>query len=161
MLKNCPDCQKQYSLRAAQCVHCGAPNDDLNTSSTATSEDGGINWAWIGILCVFAFLMFFYGKETRDYVLNLFDAGVVAEIDLKDCDNDRVKNQIKDTFDESPSALNLNLKAIMVESYNIETAHDAILSCAANISLNNNEMVTYHFNFKKQGNNFLVEGWPR
>ena len=160
MLKSCPDCYKQYSVRAANCIHCGAPNDDVYVAASEQTEEEGINWAWLIGLAIFCFLMFFYGKETRDYVLNLFNAGVVAEVDLDDCSNDRVRNQIKATFNESPSALNLNLKAIMVESYNIKTANGAILSCAAKITLNNTQRVSYKFNFKRHGDEFLVEGWP-
>lgn len=161
MLKNCPDCQKQYSIRASQCVHCGAPNDDLNHSSAEqNTDDSGINWTWVIILVVFSFLMFFYGKETRDYVLNLFNVGVVAEVDLQDCQNERVRNQVKATFDESPSAQSLNLKALIVETHDMSTAKGAILSCRANITLNNNEVVVYKFNFKKHGDAFYVEGLP-
>lgn len=161
MLKNCPDCQQQYSVRAQQCLHCGAPNDDLVPSQRITEqEEDSNNWGFIIGLLIFAFLMFFYGEETRNYVLNFFNAGVVAEVDLKDCDSDRVKNEIKDTFDKSPYALNTHLKAILVETQQLQTNNGAILTCLSTMTLNNNQTIKYSFDFKKHGDNYLIEGQP-
>lgn len=162
MLKNCPDCQQQYSIRAQQCPHCGAPNDDLvNQSVPVDTEEGDINWGWMIALIVFVFVMLFYGKESRDYVLNLFNVGIVGEVDLQDCTSTRVSNEIKDTFAQSPYALTNHLKVIMVESEEVTTRQGAVLSCLSELTLNNNQKVLYQFDFKKQGDQYLIEGSPR
>lgn len=161
MLKICPDCSKSYSVRATSCVHCGAPNDDLiQQTTTVELEQESTNWGFIIILCIVAFLMFFYGKETRDFVLNLFDAGVVAEVDLQNCENNRVRNEIKTTFENSPYAQTHHLKIVTMNVQNHQLSTGAALSCLSTMTLNNNQQVTYLMNFKRQGDNYLVEGQP-
>ena len=154
-LKKCDDCGQNYSENAEKCIHCGAPNND--------GELGN----FLGSLIVFAVIGWFIYANSASLgtfikeLLNAFNVGAIAESNFQDCDNDRIKTSMKQAFDESPSAQSYHLKAVIIETKQKKTSNGYVLSCNAKITLNNNEVVAYTFNFSKQNNQYLIEGVPR
>lgn len=154
-LKNCEDCGQSYSEKADQCIHCGAPNQEKESGEFLGTIIGFIIIGCIVYANIDSVRSFF--KE----ILNLANVGVVSENDLEDCNNDRIKNSMKQSFNESPHAQTYHLKAIMIETVSKKSTQDYLLSCNAKMTLNNSEIIHYTFNFSKQDNQYLIEGIPR
>lgn len=154
-LKNCEDCGQDYSKKAEKCIHCGAPNQDQESDSS---------WGSFIIFAVIGWLLYAnFGGISHFFkeLLNAANVGVISEYDLKDCNNDRIKTSMKQSFDESPYAQTYHLKAIMIETTQKKVDQGYLLSCNAKMTLNNNEVVNYTFNFSKQDDQYLIEGMPR
>ncbi|ANF82634.1 hypothetical protein A3K93_10810 [Acinetobacter sp. NCu2D-2] len=160
-LKNCQDCGKQYSLRAPTCIHCGAPNDDLSQVNQAEkdSDDNSI-WGWIGSI-VFGVVVFLaMAPDVRVHVLRMLNpnSDVVTENEMRSCDSTGAYNQMKSAFDQSQYALSLNLKAITVQTKQLDTESGSTMTCQAEIMLNNSEKIRYVFNFIQQNDQYLIQG---
>lgn len=161
-LRPCEDCKKDYSDRAAQCIHCGAPNplmvhptqDDSNTLTEFV----------IGCLIV-GVLLFFYGKDLIAYaghLLNSLNVGVLSESQLQDCENDRIKTSMKQTFDESAYAQTYHLKAITIQTSESSVKQKgSILACNATLTTNSAETFRFIYQFKKHEGGYLIEAQPR
>ncbi len=152
-LKPCPECGHNYSSQAKSCPQCAAPNSDYE--STSDRMFSGVN-----SLILFGALLggvYFFGNP----VLNYFNVGIVGAKDLKNCSNDRIKMQMLNTFNESPYALQTHIKAIKVQNEQaVDFSQDSALVCDVNLVLSNTESLDFRFDFKKDGDNYLIQGEP-
>ncbi|ENU33775.1 hypothetical protein N5I80_07705 [Acinetobacter junii] len=85
---------------------------------------------------------------------------ILSEYDLKDCQNDRIKTSMKQSFDESSYAQTYHLKAVIIETKQKKARQGYLLRCNANITLNNSETLSFTFNFSKKNDQYLIEGTP-
>ncbi|MCY6411740.1 MULTISPECIES: hypothetical protein [Acinetobacter] len=162
MLKKCLECDKEYSDRSEACIHCGAPNDELLQKKQQAVEKENESEAYTNLIIVIilAVIGYIYFDPIRNYFLDLFDVGIVSKYDLKDCSSDRVKKSIMQMFNDGTYAQTYHIKSISVDTAVIDTNKDAILSCQANLALNNQEHISYIINFKEQGDQIMIEGNP-
>lgn len=152
-LKPCPECGHNYSNKAKSCPQCASPNESYESSSD--NMFSGVN----ALILFGAFFvgLYFFGNP----VLNYFNVGIVGEKDLKNCSNDRIKMQMLNTFNESPYALQTHIKAIKVQNEQVvDLSQNSALVCDVNLVLNNAEALGFRFDFKKDGDNYLVQGEP-
>ena len=65
------------------------------------------------------------------------------------------------TFNESPYALQTHIKAIKIQNEQIvDLSQNSALICDVNLVLSNTESLGFRFDFKKDGDNYLVQGEP-
>ena len=153
MLKNCDDCGKDYSDHALACVHCGAPNPKIEEDKEAQSST-----TWI-IICIILIILAVSGglSKIRNFALDLFDKGIVAEVDTYPCENNnRINISVKQMFNESQYALSQNLKAVSV---NVETRpknDNSLSTCAAEFLLNNGQKINMLIDFKNENGNIMI-----
>ncbi|WP_407304761.1 hypothetical protein [Acinetobacter sp.] len=164
-LQQCPDCLKEYSLRAPSCIHCGAPNEHFQAVAqpvAAEKDDDNSVLGWILAIIVGVGTVLAMVPDLRVEVLRMFDPNtdVVTENEMRSCDSKGAKNQMKSAFDQSQYAMTLNLKAVTVQSTTLETESGNVLTCQAEMMLNNSETVHYIFNFTEQGDQYLISGRP-
>lgn len=164
-LQQCPDCQKEYSLRAPSCIHCGAPNEHFQAvvqPAPVQQDNDNSVWSWIGCIVFCLGVFFAMAPDALTDILRNFkpDIGIVTETDMRSCDSKGAQNEMKSTFDQSQYAMTLNLKAVTIQSTDLELESGSVLTCQTEIMLNNSEKVHYIFNFTKQGDQYLISGRP-
>lgn len=162
-LKQCPDCHKEYSFRAANCIHCGAPNEHFQAPEqtvVVAKDDENSVWSWIVGAVIIAAIVLAMVPDLRVYVLRMINPNtdVVTENEMRSCDSTGAYNQMKSAFDQSQYALSLNLKAVDIKTMSLDTAAGSTMTCQADIMLNNGEDIRYVFNFTEQGDQYLISG---
>ncbi|QOW47446.1 MULTISPECIES: hypothetical protein [Acinetobacter] len=159
-LKKCTDCGQDYSLRAPACIHCGAPNDDMQ--SVATKSESSSFLGWIGAaICV---AIGFYSVNPSGFIdiIRFFkpDVNVIAESDIRSCSSNGAQAQMRSAFDQSQYALANSLKVISIETQKVATEDGSALSCHSQLMLNNSEKVNFIFNFTQKDDQYLITGRP-
>lgn len=153
MLKNCDDCGKDYSDQALACVHCGAPNPKIEEDKEAQSST-----TWI-IISIFSIILVISGgfSKIRNFALDLFDQGIVAESDTYPCENNnRINISVKQMFNESQYALSQSLKAVSVSAETRPKNTSSLSICAAELLLNNGQKINMLIEFKNENGNIMI-----
>ena len=161
-LRQCEDCNKDYSDRAGQCIHCGAPNPLMTQPA---QDDSNTFVEFVAGCLIVGGILFFYGKDLIAYaghLLNSLNVGVLTESQLRDCENDRIKTSMKKTFDESAYAQTYHLKAISIQSSESSAKQKgSILACNATLTTNSTETFHFIYQFKKHEDGYMIEAQPR
>ena len=161
-LRQCEDCNKDYSDRAGQCIHCGAPNPLMTQPA---QDDSNTFVEFVAGCLIVGGILFFYGKDLIAYaghLLNSLNVGVLTESQLRDCENDRIKTSMKKTFDESAYAQTYHLKAISIQSSESSAKQKgSILACNATLTTNSTETFHFIYQFKKHEDGDMIEAQPR